>query len=172
MQALKIVSHAYPDTKLIISGKPRQGVHEMVARYDLKEQVCFIGYVTYEELLWYLGCANIFLLPMSDLPHNRGRWPNKIGEYMCLGRPTIANPVGDIKDLFQKHQVGLTARWNPDDFAKKIMILLEDRELAARIGENARKVAETEYDWRILTGKLERFYSRIIQDEKSLLNNG
>jgi len=87
---------------------------------------------------------------------------------MCLGRPTIANPVGDIKELFQKHQVGLSADWDPVDFAEKIMILLEDHEMAARLGENAREVAETEYDWRILTGKLEQFYSRIIQYEKSL----
>jgi glycosyltransferase involved in cell wall biosynthesis len=168
MQALKIVSRSYPSFKLIISGKPRTSIHKMVHHYDLEHHVYFTGYVPYEDLLWYLGCANLFLLPMADLPHNRGRWPNKIGEYMSLGRPTIANPIGDIKDLFQKHQVGLTANWDPVDFAEKIMILLDDQERAARLGDNARDVAEKEYDWRILTGKLELFYTKIIEHERPL----
>jgi glycosyltransferase involved in cell wall biosynthesis len=132
--------------------------------------VTFVGYVPYEELPWYLGCADIFLLPMADKPYNVGRWPNKMGEYMSLGRPTVANPVGDIKNLFQEHQVGITASWDPVDFAEKVMVLLKDSAMASRLGENARKAAETEYDWSILAVKLENFYEKILKLEQTVLS--
>jgi glycosyltransferase involved in cell wall biosynthesis len=166
MAALAIVARSYPSIRLIVTGRARPSVYKKVAQYQLEQQVCFVGYVPFEELPWYLGCANLFLLPMANLPYNIGRWPNKMCEYMCLGRPTIANAVGDIKKLFNEHQIGVTAAWDPVDFAEKILSVLGDPEQARKYGENARKLAETEYDWRILSIKLEEFYFKILQLEE------
>lgn len=166
MAALAKVTRVFPEIKLIITGKARPSVHELVEKYRVSGQVLFVGYLPFDELPWYLGCADLFLLPMADLPYNRGRWPNKLCEYMSLGRPTIANPVGDVKKLFERHPVGLLAGWESDDFAEKIITLVEDRDLSCELGETARRVAETEYDWRILIEKLEQFYYKICKFEQ------
>jgi glycosyltransferase involved in cell wall biosynthesis len=170
MAALAIVARAFPNIKLIVTGKVQKNVYQLTQAYRVEDHVTFVGYVPYEELPWYLGCADIFLLPMADKPYNVGRWPNKMGEYMSLGRPTVANPVGDIKNLFQEHQVGITASWDPVDFAEKVMVLLKDSAMASRLGENARKAAETEYDWSILAVKLENFYEKILKLEQTVLS--
>jgi glycosyltransferase involved in cell wall biosynthesis len=162
MPAVAIVARRYPTIQLIVTGSPNQSVHQMVRQYGLEERVRFTGYVAYEDLPVCLGCADIFLLPMADLTHNRGRWPNKMCEYMSLGRPTVANPVGDIRGLFEKYQVGLLAAWQAEDFAARILELLDQPELARRVGMNARRVAEEVYDWRILAGRLESFYQKIL----------
>jgi glycosyltransferase involved in cell wall biosynthesis len=95
-----------------------------------------------------------------------------MGEYMSLGRPTVANPVGDIKYLFEQHPVGLLASWEAEDFAEKILQLLSNPQQAAELGTSARKVAESKYDWRILTERLEKFYQKILafESRQSLAN--
>ncbi len=162
MSALAIVRKVYPNIEMIVTGKAKPSVHELVRSYQLENHVRFVGYLPFEDLPWYLGCADLFLLPLADRPYNRGRWPNKMGEYMSLGRPTVANPVGDIKHLFEQHPVGLLASWEAEDFAEKIIQLLSNPEQAAELGTSARKVAESKYDWRILTERLEKFYQKIL----------
>jgi len=82
---------------------------------------------------------------------------------MSLGRPTVSNPVGDIRPLFEDHEIGLPARWDADDIAEKVIRLIENPAEADRLGRNARRLAETDYDWRILTGTLEDFYYKILK---------
>ncbi|MDD5368282.1 MAG: glycosyltransferase [Anaerolineaceae bacterium] len=172
MSALAIVARKFPAIKLIVTGKARKSVYDLVKKNRVQDQVYFVGYVPFEELPWYLGCADAFLLPMADLPYNRGRWPNKMGEYMSLGRPTVANPVGDIKALFETYPVGCLAAWDPEDFANKILLLLENSELSEGYGKSARLVAETKYDWKVLIGRLEEFYSTILDQREKKVQRG
>jgi glycosyltransferase involved in cell wall biosynthesis len=81
---------------------------------------------------------------------------------MSLGRPTISNPVGDIKTLFEDHEIGFLARWDPADFSEKIIYLIEHPDVAEKLGDNARNIAVTEYDWKILIQRLEDFYYMLL----------
>ena len=40
---------------------------------------------------------------------------------MSLGRPTVSNPVGDIKALFEKYDIGCLTMWEPADLAENII---------------------------------------------------
>lgn len=165
MQALRIVADTYPAVKLIITGKAGKSVMDLVRAYGVKDNVHLTGFLPLEELPWYLGCADLFVLPFPDKVYNVGRWPNKITDYMSLGRPTVSNPVGDIKVLFENHDIGLLAAWDPADFAQKIMYLIENPDIANQLGQNARQVAVTRYDWKVLMGRLEEFYYRVLEME-------
>jgi glycosyltransferase involved in cell wall biosynthesis len=162
LAALAIVARAIPSVQLIVTGNARREVHELAKTHGVEGNVRFVGHLPYEDLPWYLGCADVFLLPFPDRPYNVGRWPNKLGDYMSLGRPTVSNPVGDIEDLFESHAIGCLAAWHAQDFADKIIFLLENPRISTELGRSARKVAVEEYDWRILAGKLEGFYFRVL----------
>lgn len=167
LSSLKEVARYFPEVILVITGKARGTVREMVREMDVEPYVHFTGYVSLEALPWYLGCADLFLLPMADRPYNRGRWPNKMCEYLSLGRPTVANPVGDVKLLFESEQVGLLADWDAADFARKILHLLNNPSQAAQFGSKARQVAVDLFDWTKLSAELERFYFRILDDREA-----
>jgi len=162
MEALRIAVGTHPEMKLIVSGKTSSRVADLVRSYGVQDHVVFIGFVSSDELALHMGAADIFLLPFPDTVYNRGRWPNKMGLYMCLGRPTVSNPTGDLKALFERHRVGLLAEWDPANFAEKILTLVADDGLARELGENARRVALTEHDWDTLVSRLERFYDRLL----------
>lgn len=161
MEAMVIVAKKYPDVKLLITGRAKQDIYGLVDQYGLKENILFTGYLSVEDYYWHMGCADLCLLPMADLPYNHGRWPNKMGDYLCVGRPTVSNPVGEIHPLFKTHEVGLLAEWDAVDFAEKIITLLDYPQVAEQFGKNARQVAENEYDWHILVDELEKFYCKI-----------
>jgi glycosyltransferase involved in cell wall biosynthesis len=162
MDALRIGVRSHPEMKLIVSGKTSQRVVDMVRSYGVQDNVVFIGFVSTEDLAWHMGAANVFVLPYPDTIYNRGRWPNKLGLYMCLGRPTASNPTGDVKALFEHRRVGVLANWDPEEFAAEILGLVENPELARELGANARQVAVTEHDWDNLVSRLEDFYVRLL----------
>ena len=104
---------------------------------------------------------------MADKPYNLGRWPNKMGDYLSLARPTVSNPVGDIQKLFEKYPVGLLAQWDPQDFANQIIYLLDHPDEAKAYGEKARWVAENIYNWSTLGDILENFYQKTLKNQIS-----
>lgn len=162
MTALAIVARKYPSIKLLITGQTKKSVQSLARTYGVFGNVHLTGYLPLEELPWILGCADLFVLPFPNKVYNVGRWPNKICDYMCVGRPTVTNPVGDIKILFDNHKIGLLADWDPVDFSQKIIFLIENPVIANQFGNEARQVAITKYDWQCLVDKLEDFYSKIL----------
>jgi glycosyltransferase involved in cell wall biosynthesis len=162
LQALSIVAERYPTVKLMITGKPAKSILDLAKAYGVEANLYLTGFLPYEDLPGYLGCADLFVLPLADKVYNVGRWPNKICDYMSLGRPTISNPVGDIKILFEEHEIGFLARWDPVDFSEKIIYLIENPDVAEKLGDNARYIAVTEYDWKFLIQRLENFYYALL----------
>jgi glycosyltransferase involved in cell wall biosynthesis len=77
---------------------------------------------------------------------------------MCLVRPTVTNPVGEMKTLFEEDKIGLLADENPNDMADKIVALIQNPELRENLGRNARLVAETKLSWDITIDRLEQVY--------------
>jgi hypothetical protein len=45
----------------------------------------------------YLAASNFFLLRLEDNTMNRAGLPQKLMDYMAVGRPVIAPPVQEIK---------------------------------------------------------------------------
>ncbi len=162
LEAIAEVAKKYPMVKLMITGQIRKHILKQARNYGVENSLFLTGFVPYDELIWYMGCADIFILPYPETIYNIGRWPNKLGDYLCLGRPTIANPVGDIKSLFENNEIGLLANYDKEDFCKKINFLIENPEIRRRLGENSRRIAVDVLDWRIKIKTLEDFYYKIL----------
>jgi glycosyltransferase involved in cell wall biosynthesis len=171
LASLVIVARKYPRVKLLITGMVKQSVKELIKKWKVEERIVFSGFTSVEDFPIYLGTSDLFLLPMADRPYNHGRWPNKMGDYLAIGRPTVANPVGDIKPLFEKYKVGLLAGWDAADFAEKITFLLDHPEISEQMGQTAREVAKNEYDWSILGKTLEAFYYKILDEQQRNIKN-
>ena len=162
MASIAKVAKDYPAVKLMITGQAGKHVLLQAREFGISENLYLTGFVPIEELGIYMGCADMFILPFPNTIYNVGRWPNKLGDYLCLGRPIITNPVGDVKTLFEENQIGFLADYNEDDFYRKIISIIKKPEIGAQYGKNARIIAETVLDWRILVNKLEDFYYKVL----------
>jgi glycosyltransferase involved in cell wall biosynthesis len=166
MGSLRIVAQKFPTVKLILTGHVLPSVVKLAVKYGVEPYIQQIGFVPHEDLTWWLGCADVCLLPFPNTVYNIGRWPNKVGHYMSLERPIVTNPYGDIKGLIEEHKVGLAADVTLEDFASKILLLLENPDLARQLGRNGRRAVESTYNWKTLVVGLEGFYARILSMDR------
>jgi len=86
----------------------------------------------------------------------------KILEAMALGRPVVSTSIGceglDVVD--GRH---LLIADDPEQFAERTVRLLTDRALYQRLVAEARRLAETRYDWDVVTGQLLSIYSEVMR---------
>ncbi len=160
---LEIVMRALqelPEVWLMVIGPPHDSVRNQARQLGLENRLWQTGFIPDGKLNVYLCCANAMVLPLADRAANRGRLPNKLLDYMAAGRATVANPIGDVQSIVNDHRVGLLA--NDDGFAAALNRLLTDAALCAELGRNARRTAETEYNWSHLSDRLEAFYKQVL----------
>ncbi len=162
LAAFERVRAQMPEAVLLLVGPTRQQAARMVSSPGALEGVVALGPVPYNELARRLAAADLFLMPYADKVSNVGRWPNKVGDYMCVGRPTVSNPVGEVARLFNRHEIGVLAPPHAGAMAEALLDLLRDPERAARLGAQARRTAEIEYAWDKLIVRLEEWYRHIL----------
>ena len=158
-QAFARVREQLPDSRLLLIGNYRDDI----IRHMPDAAVLETGYARGVRLNQYLASCDVHWLPLSDTLANRGRWPMKLSDYMSSGRATVSTAVGDWSGLFRGDQpVGVLAAAAPADFAEKTLSLLADESSRRVYGSNARRVAESRFDWPSWTGKLESLYYQTI----------
>lgn len=162
MQVLAYLKEGFPDVTLLITGKAGDDVMQNAAEHDVSDHIYRSGFVPFEELGWYLGACDVFVLPFPDTAYNRGRWPNKLSDYMSVGRPIVANPVGEVGHVLTSHGIGILAEWDVPAFVGAIAELLRDPGRATVMGRAARHLAENTYNWENLIIRLEDFYLDVL----------
>ncbi len=150
------------DVRLLMTGARSPLVQQYARRGGWADRVIEAGVIDYAILPRYHACVDVFALPFANKLANRGRWPNKIGDYLAAGRPIVSNPVGDIKALFTAYDIGYLTDETPEAFAQGLYQTLEDPTSAEAKGRAARFVAEHVLSWARLSVRLEEHY-RLIQ---------
>lgn len=83
---------------------------------------------------------DIGLLPLSDTPFERGKFPYKGVQYSAAGVPIIASPVGYTRHLVVDSENGYLAA-DPSEWLRRLDELASSEELRARLGAAARRIA-------------------------------
>ncbi|MCK5240888.1 glycosyltransferase family 4 protein [bacterium] len=152
-----------PKVKLILVGKPAPMAKRIARQHGAEAGLLEYGIVPYDKIPEYMCCADVFLLPFARKQANLGRWPNKVGDYMAMGRPIVSSPVGEMESLFATEQIGRLAPEQPEAFAQVVEELLSDPQSCERLGQAARQAAVKRYSWEFLAQRLEQFYLKILQ---------
>jgi glycosyltransferase involved in cell wall biosynthesis len=89
--------------------------------------------------------------------------PVKMFEYMAAGIPVIASNFPLWREIIEGNQCGLCVNpLDPQAIAEAIDYLVNNPDLALRMGENGRQAIMSKYNWSIEEKKLLAFYSKII----------
>ena len=111
----------------------------------------FIEDVKIENIAWKLErevedfqSIDIGIYPLEDSLWAAGKAGFKAIQYMAVGTPVVASPVGMTKELIRDGINGFLAE-SEEEWVAKISRLIEDTELCQRIGLNGRKTVEEKY---------------------------
>lgn len=108
--------------------------------------VSFLGYVPYEKLPALYARATIYLMP--TLYENV---PLRMLEAMSSGVPVVTTDVNGIPEVVRDQENGLLVPPRDSDaIAAAVLRLLEQPELARKLGGAARKAMTERYDWKVV----------------------
>lgn len=150
LKALAIVRKQIPDIKLYVPGpftitpegqldsKRCKGFEKWLSNYinsnNLLNNVIFTGRLDAEGMCeQYLKC-NVFVSPSCMEVHS-----SSVREAMAVGAPTISSLCGSVIEYIQHGKNGLIYRFEEEEvLASYILKIIEDKEFAMTIGQNAR----------------------------------
>ncbi|MBQ2581416.1 MAG: glycosyltransferase, partial [Ruminococcus sp.] len=88
----------------------------------------------------------------------------KVYEYMSMGLPVILSDCEYNRKMVEKYKFGLCVdQENTDEVAKAIRTILDNPELAKRMGENGRKAVAERFNWGIEEKRLFKLYESVLK---------
>ncbi len=136
------------EVKLTIVGEGPLRRELMAYSKELGLNVRFEGYVPHDQLKEYYHAADMFVIPSLIEGH-----PKVLLEAMACGLPVIGTDVEGTKEIITHECNGLLCSTDTDSIRIAVDRLLEDPELAERLGENARRLIAQEYDLKTLLSR-------------------
>ncbi len=150
-----------PDVSLVVVGRgPRLvDLERLARRVGVAERALFCPSVSDDDLPRYLALANVFAFPSQNRLEGFGL---AVAEAMACGLPVVTSDMPGVREVIDDGVHGfLVQPLLADDLAAKIRILLDDPALARRLGEAARRRAETSYSLSQVAGQLIRLYGSL-----------
>jgi len=123
--AFRQLTERQPSLRLFVTGEDNY-VYDQFLNQKGGERVIYKGWLDLEQYSLYLRACDVFVLPLSNVPRNAGRWPHKIGDFLYFGRPIITNPTGDFVELFADRRLGFLCENEPDAYRELLGRLLRD----------------------------------------------
>ena len=145
---------------LIGGGTELECLKNYATKLGIQEYVTFTGWLQGDELLTALNTIDIGAAPDRADAYNDKCTMNKIMEYMALGKPMVQYDVTEGR--YSAHGASLYAEINNEnDFAKKLLELLNNEQLRREMGLIGKKRMDEVFDWRYEKPKLIAAYESV-----------
>lgn len=117
----------------------------------------FMGYMTGEELSQAYASADVFVFPSA-----LETFGLVVTEAMAAGLPVVASRVGGVMDVVREGENGYSFDvGDVDTMVEGVQKIVHSRENIARMGQNARALAETQ-TWDVMMDEVITLYEQII----------
>jgi len=143
------IKKSFDNVKFAIAGKD-------VPKFE-NENIKSVGFV--EDIYSLLNACDIAIVPIL----RGGGTRLKILDYMAVGLPIVTTKKGieGIEAENMKHAIILDDV--NEEFIAAIEYLINNEKVRKKIGANARRLAEEEYDWNKIGEKLDELYKRLLE---------
>jgi glycosyltransferase involved in cell wall biosynthesis len=143
-EPLKELARRHPTLKLVIVADRAieiPGVAVEFREWQLENEIsCFDGFAA-------------GLMPLDDTPWGRAKCAFKAIQYMALGIPTVASPVGMNRELIQDGVNGFLAG-DGAQWLAALDSLFRDDALGRRVAEEGRATVERDYALSVISPKV------------------
>jgi glycosyltransferase involved in cell wall biosynthesis len=133
---------------LVGGGPSLDALKALTSKLKLNDYVTFLGRAPDHDLFEVLSTADVCVNPDRVNPMNNLSTMNKILEYMTIGKPIVQFEVREGR--ISAGDSSLYAIKNdPIDFANKIIQLLEDNKLRAKMSEIGKDRVTQNFSWQM-----------------------
>lgn len=160
-EAAKSFLQEFPELTLVYAGNLHKGadvrIREIVGK-NLESRIQFLGRIEFEQVYACMKKAKVFAFP-SKLE----TWGLVVTEAMLYETPVVYTTEGPGPEVIDDGVNGLLADPNSaDDVAEKIMLILNDDELANRLVKNAKIAVKERFSLDRCINETIEFYEKSI----------
>jgi glycosyltransferase involved in cell wall biosynthesis len=164
LESVKSITAKRNDVQFAIigGGTDLEKIKQQASQMNLDEYVDFYGRVDDETMVDILNTADLCVNPDRPTEMNNLSTMNKIMEYMALKKPIVQF---DLKEgRLSAQEASLYANnTSTDDFASKIIWLLDNPEERKRMGDFGYNRVVNELSWNHESEKLINFYKNVFK---------
>jgi glycosyltransferase involved in cell wall biosynthesis len=162
IEALSLVVNSYNKIKYLIVGNgddiPR--LKEIAIDLGVIDFINFIGNVSESELVDYYNLCDVYLMPNRIEVKDGISIGEGFGivflEANACGKPVIAgNMGGSVEAVVDGYNGLIVDSLSKEDVVNKIKLLIENRDMAKKMGENGLEFVKSNYSTEILKKKLQ-----------------
>jgi glycosyltransferase involved in cell wall biosynthesis len=162
LEAFAAVRSRRPDARLLLKhplpGLPRK-IGAVIERLSLVDAVTVLGNVPAEQLPDVYRAADIVVsIPSSDSS------PRSVWEALACRRPVVVSDLPWARDELAPGDQALIAPLDVEAIAEAILRVLDDGDLARRLGANGRKLALAELDPAACAARIDALYRRVARE--------
>lgn len=143
-------------------GPDLQRLRQKVREMGLDNAVNFTGRIPDGQLLEILSTADVCVNPDTPCEMNNMSTMIKIMEYMALGKPIVQFDLKEGRISASEASLYADSRCPVEDFAAKILWLLDNPEARKRMGEFGCKRVEEDLAWEYSVNSLLAAYARAL----------
>jgi glycosyltransferase involved in cell wall biosynthesis len=164
VEAAALLAQEYPTAQFVVAGEGemRPQLECRIRELKLDEQMRLAGSVT--NVPEFVAELDVAVLPSRSEGQS-----NAILEYMAASRPIVASRVGGTPELIEDDECGLLVEaGDARGLAAAIGRLLSDRNLAVRLGREARRRVVNRFSHTARADRFAQFYRRILAGHADL----
>ena len=141
IEAFAMVHKDMPGAEMWILGPgPEKGVLEDLAQErGLASKVTVVGPVLPAEISAWLTKCDVGILPIRRDIFLQFAFPNKLSEYVVMGKAVITSRLTTIRHYFSEDALAYCEPNNPEDLANQMVRVYRDSGLRARLAARAKE---------------------------------
>ncbi|GIV97128.1 MAG: hypothetical protein KatS3mg057_1785 [Herpetosiphonaceae bacterium] len=165
LEAAQLVLKRCSDVHFLIMGYPDVRPYQQLAEsLGVAGHVTLPGRIYYKDAHSYLALGDVAVAPKMSLTEGAG----KITNYMAMGLPVVAFNTPVSREILG--DAGIYAELgSTESLAEKLLLALENRELAQNLGRRAREKAVTEHSWELAASQIQAIYDHVLAARKGEL---
>ncbi|PKM91649.1 hypothetical protein CVU82_00350 [Candidatus Falkowbacteria bacterium HGW-Falkowbacteria-1] len=158
---IKALKYTEKDIKALLVGGNKKDI-DVLQRLAEKElvadKVLLVNKKNKKDLVKFMLCCDIGILPNNTDSNNVYTSPMKIFEYMVIGLPIVSSEISSVKDILRDMENVVFFKTNNEkDLAHKINFLYNNRDVCGRLSKNNLKYVK-EFDINIRSLKIRDFF--------------
>ena len=150
IKAVSTLLDKFPNLTLTIvgDGTERVRLQEQANSLGLGFVINFTGWVEFLKIWDYIEKSTVCLIPHLRSEHTDTTLPNKLFDYMAMGKPVVVSNCVPMKRIVRESDCGLIFETGDVcGLRSALQTLLADPMLRAALGQNGKRAVHETYNW-------------------------
>jgi glycosyltransferase involved in cell wall biosynthesis len=145
IKAMPFIMQIHPDVRLLIAGDgmEREYLEKLISNLGLNDNVVLLGWLQNDLLPDYYNASDVVVMP--SLEEGFGI---PTAEAMGCELPVVSTDAGGLIEVVQDGITGIIVpKANEKALAEAVLKLLDDPDMAGKMGKAGRAAAEKQFSW-------------------------